>query len=1175
MAQQVDELSIKISSNARQAIRDLNALSSSLQRVGTSFRSTGSRLSGLSIGVGKLTRGMTGFGNANGFASKMSKSLTSSLASLALKVFSLTKAFSFLKTGIESAMNFTETVNYFEVAVRDIGRGSASNWQQAGYRSAEEYVNSFTGRLKNLTTDMTGFRVDEYGNTTEVIGPNLGLDPNQVMQYQAMYTQMSSSMGLTADTAVNMSKALTMLGADWASLRNVDFSESWNKMASALAGQSRAVRAYGIDITNARLQEEAYKYGITDNIQTMSQAEKAQLRLLAILDQSHVAYADLANTMMSYSNQIRYMKQQFSNLARVIGSLFLPVIEKVLPYINGLIIAFRRLFEEMARVLGISFRGINSSMSGMSDDFADMTEDTGLEDMFSNASDSAEDANDSVEKLKRTVLSFDELHLLNDNSKDENSSSSNDDDNKIPRMGGNPLLDSAIAGALGEYESVWQDALARMENRVYEIADKIGAFFDRVRQAWRNGDLFDIGAEISNWVYDKLDNIDWEKIQEKVSGVSQRFATLFAGLLDPKTFAKIGETIANGVNTIVLAIHDFGKRFEEKDGFLRLGLSIKGGLLGALNGIDWGLIYSTAEIYGRGIGTTFNTVFADAETWKAIGRTLAGGVNTVFRFLYNYLDSINWHEVGEGIGKGILEAINYIDWELIRQTFRLLIGSVFDIAIGATDALGLDGLSSELEDLKEKLLDLYDGIDWTAISDALKTVGEAIGIFAAKVVENVSEIVINLINDLAHAINAISDWYKSLPPKIKEGLEGFADGLAKLVAIKLTAGFVLKLAGLGTSLGGLTTGVAGFSGDLGTIALISGLATVLHELTAALHGDEDQKTLALSSAMDTLNTSVNALKGTSELTTEKAQALQRAWTEATEYLGAGGSADDALQTFATRLHDAGISGDELKQAVGGEMDSNMSSLYERLQELDSGSEGAEKSMDELSKKTESYANKALGWMPGFSTIEQAGTGIESSMNSASEAFGGLETAVSESLGSISTECANFDVDLSQAGANAGATFQAGLEANPPKVPKVGVTGYTRHFLTGDQQAWVDTPDFGVLGWFAKGGVFTTPTIAGIGEAGAEAVLPLTNKKTMGMIASSIADSGKAFSGMSADDIQEAVATGVAMAISQNPQIVEVVVNSTLRTSDEKLAQSVSRGRAKLNQRYNPSIVASY
>ena len=93
----------------------------------------------------------------------------------------------------------------------------------------------------------------------------------------------------------------------------------------------------------------------------MNQATKAQLRLLAILDQSKVAYGDLANTMESPANQLRMLRQNFSNLARTIGNLFLPIIEKVLPYINGLVMAMQRLFAWVGGLLGINLSGINSA----------------------------------------------------------------------------------------------------------------------------------------------------------------------------------------------------------------------------------------------------------------------------------------------------------------------------------------------------------------------------------------------------------------------------------------------------------------------------------------------------------------------------------------------------------------------------------------------------------------------------------------------------------------------------------------------------------------------------------------------------------------------------------------------------------------------------------------------
>ena len=1188
MAQQVDELSIKISSNARQAIRDLNALSASLQKVGTSFRSTGSRLSGLSVGVGKLTRGMTGFGNANRFASKMSKNLTSSLASLALKVFSLTKAFSFLKTGIESAMNFTETVNYFEVAVRDIGRKSAGNWQQAGYRSAEEYVNSFTGRLKNLTTNMTGFKVDEYGNTTEVIGPNLGLDPNQVMQYQAMYTQMSSSMGLTADTAVNMSKALTMLGADWASLRNVDFSESWNKMASALAGQSRAVRAYGIDITNARLQEEAYKYGITDNIQTMSQAEKAQLRLLAILDQSKVAYADLANTMMSYSNQIRYLKQQFSNLSRVIGNLFLPIIAKVLPYINGLIIAFRRLFEEIARILGISLQGINSSMSGISDDYFDMADDSGLADMFSNASDSAEEANQSAEKLKRTVLSFDELHLLNDNSKDENSSSSNSDDNKIPRMGGNPLLDSAIASALGEYESIWSEALARMENRVTEIADRIYSVFQRLMNLIRNRDWVGLGQYIGDGINLGLeaiyDALRWDKLQSGIFDKIDAITTTFNSLVGRINFELIGRIIGNGINIVTGSLN----RIYENINFPLIGEQLANGINGLADEVDfhalgatlgngfmsaWRVLSSLVgklnyKLLGKDLADEVKGIF-DTINFELIASTVSTGINGVFTVFSTFLTDVPWEKYGNDIGVAIKLMVERIDWDLIRETIEQLFTATMDGLKGILEGLGLGSIAEDIETFKNKIVELWNEIDWKTIKIALGYIAEGISAVGTSLIVDLAQIGVDILNGLAKGIKFIGDTISAMPEEAQAFLTGFAEAIAAFAITGLTFGHVASLFGLSKSLGSFVTPLTNLQG-IGAVSLMLSLGQALRKLTQSILGDDN----AFEHAADNMwNSDIydNGLP-------EKIESIGNKSAEAAPKV-------EGLSTKTVELTEAQQA---LSETVSTQMTSDMQDWITSLDDATTKSKPLIGKVQELKKETQKAADNTKGLQDkttGFSLktaltalkyglLSSANLKIAETADTATEAYGRMETAAGDAAEGIQSAFDGISIDLTDVGVNAVSSINAGIQSQHISVPSVDVTGYNRQYLTPDQSQWVDWPVFGV-NWHAKGAVFTTPTIAGIGEAGPEAVLPLTNKKTMGMIASSIADSGKAFSGMSADDIQEAVATGVAMAMSQNPQMVEVVVNSVLRTSDEKLAQAVSRGRAKLNQRYNPSIVASY
>lgn len=122
---------------------------------------------------------------------------------------------------------------------------------------------------------------------------------------------------------------------------------------------------------------------------------------------------------------------------------------------------------------------------------------------------------------------------------------------------------------------------------------------------------------------------------------------------------------------------------------------------------------------------------------------------------------------------------------------------------------------------------------------------------------------------------------------------------------------------------------------------------------------------------------------------------------------------------------------------------------------------------------------------------------------------------------------------------------------------------------------VRTPNFRV-NWYKAGGLFTKATIAGIGEAGNEAVLPLENRHTMSMIADSIIQNATT-SGIDESTMTNAVAKGVAMAMMSNQSNVpDVIVNAVLKTeNDEVLARAVTRGQKKLDYRMNPTPKLGY
>lgn len=459
-----------VSKNVIQMTNALANLSNSLKGVSTS------NISGsVAKSTGVIQRLSNAFSGLNGQVGKSNKSMRT-FSQIAVSVyanwFMVLRGIQKLGNAIESAMDYVETYNYFSVTMDKIGTEFGSYFEEFGYESAETYVDSFSGRLNELTRKMTGYQVGEHGELFATDNIGLALDPEAIMNYQSSIAAITNSVGLIGENSINASKALTMLSVDLSSLKNVDLSTAMNNLQSGLIGQSRALYKYGIDITNNTLQTYAYELGINKAVSAMTQAEKMQLRLVAILDQSRVAWGDQANTINSVANQYRILKQQISNLARIIGNLFLPIVQKVLPVINGVVIAIQRLFT----ALGFKIWGgdwLKDTMDGIGGEYADDS----LEDLGNSAddvADSMDNAASAAQKLRTMTLGIDELNI---NSSDDASGSGSGDSR------GEIDLSGVIADDVADYEAIWDEALVNSKNKVQEYADAICAAFNRMWQA--------------------------------------------------------------------------------------------------------------------------------------------------------------------------------------------------------------------------------------------------------------------------------------------------------------------------------------------------------------------------------------------------------------------------------------------------------------------------------------------------------------------------------------------------------------------------------------------------------------------------------------------------------------------------------------------------------------------
>lgn len=439
------------------------------------------------------------FGESASRATRKSFNLASAIGKVYAQFWIAMRAASGLKNAFKDAADYLEAYNYFEVVAEKIG---TDTFRKAGIGSADKYADAFTQEMRRKLKQMSGLELDLEDRLIKTTNAkSLGLNLTELTQYQASIASITNSMGLAQEVSTSAAKAFSMLAADMGSLRNVDFEQISQNLQSGLTGAARSLYKYGIDITNATLQQYAYANGVDKAVSEMTQAEKAQLRLLAILDQSKVAWGDLANTINSPANQLRQLKTNLAEVGTVLGQLFIPVLQKTLPWINGLSIAFKELLVDIAGILGIEL-SLDEFGAGFSDTIDEDTE-------------SLDDLNKTMKETKKGIREFDELKVIGANKDDDKSGLSDQID-----------LTQQILAATAEYEKVWDEAYERMTSKAHEIAKAISGALDPIRQIVEDfhiGNFFKAGEDVSslvasifNFVAEAISKVNWNAIGEKV-----------------------------------------------------------------------------------------------------------------------------------------------------------------------------------------------------------------------------------------------------------------------------------------------------------------------------------------------------------------------------------------------------------------------------------------------------------------------------------------------------------------------------------------------------------------------------------------------------------------------------------------------------------------------------------
>lgn len=621
-----------------------------------------------------------------------------------------------------------------------------------GVKEALHYV-----EVLNMFTVVTGESNDAMKEFVNNVQEWYGLDTTSIMEMTSEFYNLATAVNTPADAAEKMSKGLTATALNISSLFDVDIKKVSQDLTSGMQGMTRAVRKYGLDLRMATLEQTALAYGLKIDADTTSEANRQALRYLTIVRQASRATGDFAKTIESPANQLRILKEQFAQLARSIGNFFLPVLQKVLPYLNGVIMAIRTILQFIAKLMGIG----NITFGGMTDAAKD------LEETKKGVSGIGDAADKTKKKVKDLLAPFDELNILNEKKNDSSAGGSGI---------GDDFLDPKLAKALEDME-VKLDKVRMKANDVRDsileflglsvddegnVTEIIGGYFNRIKKAIQAQDYRQVGsiiAEVMNQgLYWALDNLNWSTLRSKIEHDVDVITGFYNGFMETYDWTALGKVLGNGLNIAIYTASDFVQK------------------------LDWSLL-------GRAAAQSLSGLF-DTVDWKALADTLSNGLAGLLTTVYTWLEETDW----EAIGASIVEFVTGINWTAIAKAIFETIGAAF--AAVATflwgklkavwkfivdlwkEKAGKDGgnvITSFLKGIVGVLTGIVEWIYTSIVKPFIDGIKKGFGISgkeSTKTKDLGKKTADGFLSGLKSIFSGVNSWISELSSKIVNGLKG-------------------------------------------------------------------------------------------------------------------------------------------------------------------------------------------------------------------------------------------------------------------------------------------------------------------------------------------------------------------------------------------------------------------
>ena len=220
---------------------------------------------------------------------------------------------------------------------------------------------------------------------------------------------------------------------------------------------------------------------------------------------------------------------------------------------------------------------------------------------------------------------------------------------------------------------------------------------NKIIDAIKSGDWYNVGKALGEKLNESMDSIPWNKIQEKAKNIGSSLANFLNGGINTINWNQLGNTFAQGLNTIIYFGYNFVSNF------------------------DWSGV-------GQAISGSINGFFYNVD-WSTAGKTLGDGIKGIFNTIYTTLEEIDWQEIATSLETFITS----IDWSGMTQGLFRGIGSALGGLVLFLGTLISDAVQGAKEYFQEKVEECGGNV----IAGIFKGIKDAIDNVAQWIYDNV------------------------------------------------------------------------------------------------------------------------------------------------------------------------------------------------------------------------------------------------------------------------------------------------------------------------------------------------------------------------------------------------------------------------------------------------------